>query len=125
MRNVGSSSRADDRSWTPLIWLQQLDSKIIGLYSLLPRAAESLSRRLSLLCSTASVEGNADTVATAALRSLAARADFMIIDTRHAAHAATNAIDAVRPRDRQIFPQGRGTSAFLRALESTIAPSTP
>lgn len=107
-----------------LVW-RQLDRKIIGLYSLLPRAAESLSRRLSLLCSTASVEGNADTVATAALRSLAARADFMIIDTRHAAHAATNAIDAVRPRDKQIFPQGRGASAFLRALESTLALSTP
>lgn len=100
-----------------------LDGKVVGLYSLLPRAADSLRRRLSLLCSPHSVEGNADTVATAALQALATRADFMIVDIQHAAHAATGAIDAVRARDRQIFPVGRGTSAFLRALEQAVAAS--
>ncbi|SFB52860.1 hypothetical protein SAMN05216266_11699 [Amycolatopsis marina] len=109
---------------TESIW-RALDGKVIGLYSLLPRAADSLRRRISLLCSPHSIEGNADTVATAALSSLATRADFMIVDTQHAAHAATNAIDAVRPRGRQIFPAGRGTSAFLRALEHAVAVSDP
>jgi hypothetical protein len=98
----------------------QLDGKTIGIYSLLPGAAQSLGRRLAPLCSPALIEGNTDTVATTALRSLAARADFLIVDTWHASHAATNAIDAVRPRERQVFPAGRGVSAFVQALERSI-----
>lgn len=97
-----------------------LDGKTIGLYSLMPGAAESLQRRLAMLCRPRSVESNSDTVATAALKSLAVRADVLVVDTWHAAHAATNAIDSVRPRDRQIFPAGRGVSAFLQALERVV-----
>jgi hypothetical protein len=120
---LGRPSELSEPDAHDSVW-HLLDGKVIGVYSLLPRAADSLRRRLSSLCSPHAVEGNADTVATAALHSLAARADFMIIDPYHAAHAATNAIDAVRSRDRQIFPVGRGTSAFLRALENVISASS-
>nr|WP_277349699.1 protein DpdD [Planosporangium thailandense] len=102
------------------VW-RRLDGAVIGVYTLLPRAADSLGRRLSRLCSPSSVEGNADTVATEALQSLATRADYLIVDTWHAAHAATAAIDAVRPRRGQIMPQGRGVTAFLQALEHFLA----
>jgi hypothetical protein len=101
------------------VW-DRLDGAVIGVYSLLPRAAESLGKRLSRLCATRAVEGNADTVSTPALRSLATRADYLIVDTWHAAHAATNAIDTVRARNQQIMPQGRGVTAFLQALEHTL-----
>jgi hypothetical protein len=99
---------------------RQLDGRTIGIYSLLPGAAQSLGQRLALLCSPRSVEGNTDTVATPALRSLATRADFLIVDTWHASHAATNAIDATRPREKQVFPAGRGVSAFVQALERVV-----
>lgn len=102
-----------------LVW-HRLNGTIVGVYSLLPRAAESLSKRLSRLCSPGAIEGNADTVATPALRALTTRADYLIVDTWHAAHAATSAIDAVRPRDQQILPKGRGITGFLQALEQSL-----
>jgi hypothetical protein len=117
VQNLQAPAGDIDVSWN------RLNGTVVGLYSLLPHAAESLGKRLSRLCSPAAVEGNADTVATAALRSLATRADYLIVDTRHAAHAATDAIDSVRPRNKQIMPQGRGVTAFLQALEHSLAPA--
>ncbi|MEV4712619.1 protein DpdD [Micromonospora sp. NPDC049374] len=108
---------------TEELW-RQLDGRVVGLYSLLPRAAESLEKRLSRLCSPRAVEGNADTVSTTALQSLARRADYLIVDTWHASHSATGAIDAVRTRSRQILPRGRGVTAFLQALEQSLSAPT-
>jgi hypothetical protein len=107
-----------------LVW-NRLDGSVVGVYSLLPHAAESLAKRLSRLCSPNAIVGNADTVATTALRSLATRADYLIVDTWHAAHAATNAIDAARPRSQQIMPQGRGVTAFIQALEHVLTSPAP
>ncbi|MFI6064646.1 protein DpdD [Micromonospora sp. NPDC051227] len=112
---VEESTEESDGLW------QQLDGQVVGLYSLLPRAAESLEKRLSRLCSPGAIEGNADTVSTTALQSLARRADYLIVDTWHASHSATGAIDAIRPRNRQILPRGRGVSAFLQALEQSLS----
>ncbi|MBQ1076748.1 hypothetical protein KBX06_26890 [Micromonospora sp. C31] len=102
------------------LW-RRLDGQVVGLYSLLPRAAESLEKRLSRLCSPKAVEGNADLVSTAALQSLARRADYLIVDTWHASHSATGAIDAVRPRSSQVLPRGRGVTGFLQALETSLS----
>jgi len=101
------------------LWAK-LNGKSIGIYSLLPRAKSLLESRLARLCSVSEVKGNNDQVGTAALRTLASRADFLIVDTWHAAHQATNAIDSIRPRDRQVLPSQRGITGFLRALESAI-----
>ncbi len=97
-----------------------LNGKSIGIYSLLPRAKSLLESRLARLCSVGEIKGNDDEVGTQALRALASRADFLIVDTWHAAHQATAAIDAVRPRDRQVLPRQRGISGFLRALEGAL-----
>jgi hypothetical protein len=99
---------------------KQLDGSVVGVYSLLPRAAELLRKRLAPLCSPAAVEGNADTKATSALKAMAGRVDHMIVDTWHAAHAATAGIDGVLPRSEQILPTGRGITAFLQALEQRL-----
>lgn len=96
-----------------------LDGKLLGVYSLLPRAAALLGGRLTRLTSV-QVKGNDDKVATPGLRALAERADYFIVDTWHAAHQATAAIDAVRSKDRQILPQQRGISGFLRSLEAAL-----
>lgn len=101
------------------LW-SKLNGKSIGIYSLLPRSKSLLERRLARLCSVAEVRGNDDQVATPALRTLASRVDFMIVDTWHAAHQATYAIDSVRPRDQQVLPRQRGVTGFLRALESAL-----
>lgn len=101
------------------VW-SALNGKVVGIYSLLPRAAAYLQSRLAQLCSVGEVRENHDKVATSALRTLAERADFLIVDTWHAAHQATGAIDAVRPRERQIMPRQRGLTGFLRALEAAL-----
>ncbi len=101
------------------VW-SQLNGKLLGIYSLMPRAKALLESRLAQLCSVGEVRGNEDKVATPALRALAERADYLIVDTWHAAHQATAAIDEVRPRDAQIFPSQRGVTGFLRALENRL-----
>jgi len=102
------------------VW-STLDGRIVGIYSLLPRVVSSLRSRLERLCSVGEVRGNHDKVATPALTNLAQRADYLIVDTWHATHQATAAIDAVRAKDRQILPSQRGLSGFLRALEDALA----
>jgi hypothetical protein len=100
-------------------WVR-LEGQLVGLYSLLAGAGARLRDRVLRLCPSAQVEWNADEVGSEALRNLALRADVLVVDTRHAAHAATMAIDQVRPRDRQVFPVGRGVSSFLAALEQEL-----
>jgi hypothetical protein len=101
------------------VW-SALNGKVVGIYSLLPRAVGYLRNRLAQLCSVGEVRENHDEVATQALRTLAERADYLIVDTWHAAHQATTAIDSVRPRERQILPRQRGLTGFLRALEEAL-----
>jgi hypothetical protein len=102
------------------IWARMLGARV-GLYSLLPRAGVRLQERLSELAGGhVAVEQNVDHVATSGLRSLAAHADLMVVDTWHATHSATIAIDAVLPRDRQVLPRGGGVMSFLAALQNRL-----
>ncbi|EWC64097.1 tgtA5 cluster protein 3 [Actinokineospora spheciospongiae] len=103
-----------------VVW-GRLNGTVIGLYSLLPHAARLLENRLLKLCRPAEVVGNADTVSTEALIALVDRADHLIVDVRHAAHAATVVIDSRRPKSKQILPQGRGVSSFIQAIERSLA----
>lgn len=101
------------------VW-SRLNGKVVGLYSLLQGVGERLRARLEVLAQDVHVEHNSDTVATEALRSLAASADYLVVDTRHAAHAATGAIDTVRPREQQLFPNGGGLSSFIARLRDAL-----
>ena len=101
--------------WRPL------RGKLVGLYSLLQGAGSRLADRLRELADDVRVEQNSDLVATPAFRALAANADYLIVDTRHASHAATAAIDDERPRDLQLFPAGGGLSSFLARLREALA----
>jgi hypothetical protein len=113
-RAPSGSVESDEAHW------QLLDGKVVGLYSLLAHASAKLGKRLDQLSTNCEVQGNDDTVASPALRALAMKADYLIVDTWHAAHAATQAIDKVRPRERQILPAGRGVTAFVHALEVAL-----
>ena len=105
--------------WLRRSMMGRANRATVGLYSLLEASAFDSQARPALNAGTR-IEHNADTTATGALRSLALSADFLIVDTKHAAHAATLAIDAVRPRDRQLFPAGRGMSSFISALRDAL-----
>ncbi len=108
----------------PDVW-HNLNGRLIGIYSLVDGIGARLANRLTALCGEVRVEQNSDTVATAALRALALNADFLIVDTKHAAHAATSAIDAARSRDRQLFPAGGGMSSFIARLREELAQRVP
>jgi hypothetical protein len=96
----------------------------VGLYSLLPRAGIRLQERLSELAGRrVTVEQNDDHVATPRLQSLAANADFMVVDTWHATHSATIAIDAALPRIQQVLPRGGGVMSYLAALQDRLEPN--
>ncbi|GAA1546999.1 protein DpdD [Kribbella lupini] len=109
-----AASAADTPVWS------KLDGTVVGLYSLLSQAVPRFSNRLFALCTPKEIVGNTDTTATRALIHLAERADHLVVDTWHAAHQATDAIDDVRPRSRQVMPQQRGVTGFLRALENSL-----
>jgi hypothetical protein len=102
------------------VWVR-LNGKVVGVYSLLAGSAASLEAKVRRLCDPLRVESNDDKTATDALMALARRADYFIVDTWHAAHAATRGIDQVLPRDEQILPNGKGATGLLRALEDALA----
>lgn len=99
-----------------------LAGKTVGLYSLVANIGARLEAKLLALCPSVRVLTNADTVNSERLQALARSADFMIVDTRHASHAATGSIDAVRDRENQILPTGGGISSFLSALKEELVP---
>lgn len=101
----------------------KLTNRLVGLYSLLDGIGVRFRRRLLALNPDVKVEHNGDTVATDGLRALARSADYLLVDTRHAAHQATGAIDEVRPRQRQLFPAGRGLSSFIDRLRIELLAS--
>ncbi len=102
------------------LWAK-LNGKSVGVYSHLPRAKSLLESRLRRLCNIGEVEGNADEAGTPALRAMASRVDYLLVHTWKASHSATQAIDAVRPREEQIFPVQKGVTGFLRALENALS----
>lgn len=97
-----------------------LSGKLIGLYSLLDGVGERFRTRLARLARDVRIIHNSDTVATDALRTLASTADYLIVDTRHASHSATAAIDGERSRSRQLFPSGGGLSSFIARLRDAL-----
>ena len=101
------------------VW-SALNGRSLGLYSLIENAGTRLNAQLAHLCSLSQFTHNRDHTATAALASLAERADYLIVDTWHAAHQATGCIDQHRARDRQILPPRGSTPALLRALEEWL-----
>jgi hypothetical protein len=101
-----------------------LNAADVGLYSLVENAGTKLRAQLDRLCRMRSFIHRTDTVASAALKSLAQNADYLIVDTWHAAHAATACIDEVRPRSRQILPRRGGTPALVAAIEDALIAQT-
>jgi hypothetical protein len=97
-----------------------LDGASVGLYSLVAGAGIKLRGELDQLCRVRSLTQRTDTNASAALRALARNADYMIVDTWHAAHAATACIDDVRPRSQQILPRRGSTPALVAAIEDAL-----
>ena len=101
------------------LW-EKLDGRTVGIYSLLENSGSRLEKRLKLLSPRVLVLSNGDKAATLALNNMVKAVDYLIVDTRHASHAATIAIDNLRHRDSQLFPQGGGISSFISCLKEVL-----
>lgn len=92
----------------------------VVLYTLLEGLGQRFEARVHQFCPTARVVVLSDHVASDRLRAAVRDADHVLVDTRHAKHAATAGIDAIRPKSRQLFPDGKGVSSFVRCLGQAL-----
>jgi hypothetical protein len=106
-----------------LDWESALAGKLVGIYTLTERAGERAKQAIEELAPSAKVRLSCSKVADRALESLAKNADYMIVATRSAKHAATEFIRQQRGERTPLFPQGKGSSSMLRALEEHLGPS--
>lgn len=98
-----------------------LDGKTVFLYTLFNGLGARFEQRLEDRCATVMVTHSADKAASDRLRQLAAGADYVVVHTRHASHAATIAIDQVVPRSEQLLGNGKGMSSLLLTLFNELA----
>jgi hypothetical protein len=95
-----------------------LKGKIVGIYTLAESAALRAKTVLEAQFTDVEIRLNHDHVGSARLESLAREADYLLVVTKSAKHAATDFIKLKRPRARSelIYPAGRGSSSIISAL---------
>lgn len=99
----------------------KFDHFVVGIYTLTDGSGERVAKLLEGEYPGISVRVNHDAVSTPQLRELAKRADIFVICWLSAKHAATDAINQVRPTDRvTIYAPGKGASSIYREVCSRL-----
>jgi hypothetical protein len=116
---VGSQIRfeeaeEDEEDRDPLRGL--LDGQTLGIYTLTESAGRRAASFLEEHCADLTIHLRHDKAGSAQLKRVAQAADYFLIVTRSAKHAATDAIERHVPTERLIRPRGRGESSMLRDL---------
>jgi hypothetical protein len=89
----------------------------VGIYSLLESAARQATIWIQARWPDVVVRTSSDHVNSEALAAMARGVDVLLVQTSHAKHAATQAIEAAVPdRSRLVLVNGRGASSLVRAL---------
>ena len=98
-----------------------LVGKHIAVYSLTESATRHAQQALMQLAPGLRISVSHDLVGTTALKGLAQNADFFVVATASAKHAATGFIQQWRPREKPIlFATGRGCSSIIRVIEDFL-----
>jgi hypothetical protein len=93
------------------------DFRSVGIYSLLEGATRVAADRIRALFPNVEVRTSSGHVNSDSLTALVRGADVMLVQTSHAKHAATQAIDvASSDPTRLVLVHGRGATALVRAL---------
>ncbi len=104
--------------------LQTLKTKPIKatlIYTLLESAGKAAADWIESQFSGIKVRVSSDHVNSDSLSSMVKSSDLVIVQTSHAKHAATKAIDeAVRSKDRLVRVDGKGTSSIIRTFLNWI-----
>lgn len=90
----------------------------VGIYSLLESAARVAAGWIRKLFPDVNVRLSSEHVNSASLMGFARGSDVLLVQTSHAKHAATQAIEAAADPTRVVLVHGRGASALVRALLS-------
>ena len=103
-------------------WAEALRGKLVAIYTLTESAGVRAKRTLDALCSNLDVRLNHDQGGSERLRSLAREADYFVVTSRSAKHAATEFLKNQRPREKSpfIYPSGKGSSSIVSSLLSAV-----
>jgi hypothetical protein len=101
---------------------EYLQNRIVGIYTLEASAGSRAKSILESLRDNVEVRLNHDHVGSERLRSLAREADYLVVASRSAKHAATDYIKQERPLGLRevIFAAGKGSSSIITALREAI-----
>lgn len=95
-----------------------LDGQTLGIYTLTESAGRRVASFLEDHCRDVTIHLRHDKAGNDDLERTAKNADYFLVVTRSAAHAATDIIEKNVPTERLIRPQGKGESSMLRDLTS-------
>jgi hypothetical protein len=91
--------------------------RTVGIYSLLEGAIRVASKWIQNMWPEVEISASSGHVNSASLSALVKNSDVMLVQTSHAKHAATQAIDAISSdKSRLVLVHGRGATALVRAL---------
>ncbi len=99
-----------------------LMKKVVGIYTLTESAGARAKSILEVLYPGADVRLNHEHGGSERLRSLAREADYFIVATQSATHAATGFLKNKRPNEKSalIYPTGKGSSSIVSALRNAL-----
>jgi hypothetical protein len=99
-----------------------LAGKMVAIYTLDESSGKRASDLIGMIYQNSDIRVNHDHVGTDQLRHLARNADYFLMVTRSAKHAATNFIKDERPKDKRPidYPSGKGSSSIISALKKAL-----
>jgi transcription antitermination factor NusG len=97
-----------------------LSGRTLGIYTLTESAGRRVKAFLESRCGGVTVKLRHDKKGSAELHRVAENADYFLVVTRSATHAATDVIEQHVPTSRLIYPRGKGESSMLRDLAETL-----
>ena len=99
-----------------------LKGRTVAIYTLTESAGDRAKKMIEQMFSEVEVQVTSDLVGNPALKSLSRRADWFVVATRSAKHAATEFIKESRPTGQTelLYPAGKGASSIVGALLKAI-----
>lgn len=99
-----------------------LAGKMVAIYTLDESSGKRARELINMAYQGVDVRLNHDHVGSDSLKNLARNADYFLMVTRSAKHAATNFIKDERPEEKRPldYPKGKGSSSILSALRIAL-----
>jgi hypothetical protein len=100
--------------------LERLDGVSVLIYTMTRGAGERARKVILGVAPSARVTLSNDTVSTPRLREAAAQARYVVLTSRSATHAATDALKAASASDHIVYALGKGCASIVAALRNAV-----